>query len=301
LVELGNGDSSRVLAKLDAEPVALAAGDQMLAVATTSPTPIHLFRGEGLDPLAPLAIDFACDDSDQHADGLALRPVELAVFDDRVWVRTLDEGHAPGFSCYTPQIEQWHLPYYGHYTYEQLVEFGEWTRGARLRVINDHLWALTRDEGHTVVALADQELAVLSDAPDGEFACARDIAQGPERSMLLLSCDDELVRLTRDDVGDFERATLGKVELAPHAASAQLDHRIAAAPGRVLLTFTAHDGGDSGPALWTQVWTWDQVAGMRTLRVIPGREAVSIATTSGLGLIVLRTSPSDWDALEVVY
>lgn len=301
LVEFTGAEEMRVLAKLDAEPIALASGDEMLAVATGSSTPIQLFRGAGFEPLAPLAIEFACDDCDQHPDGLATRPVELAVFDERVWVRTREENRAPGFIAYTPQTEQWKLPYYGHYSYEQLVEFGAWTEGARLRVVNDHLWALSEADGHAVIALADQELAVFSDAADGEFACARDIAQGPERSLVLLGCDGALVRLTQNDQGDFQRETLGQLELPPRAATTQLDHRIACAPGRVLLAVTARDTSAARPILWTDIATWDPLAGLRTLRAVPGQACASIATTPELGLIVLRGDENAWDALEVVY
>jgi hypothetical protein len=303
LVEFDGGDAARVLAKLDAEPVALAVGDGAVAVATTSPTPIHLFRGAGLDPLAPLAVAFHYGDSAQHPNAFATQPVQLAVFDDRVWVETLDPNRAPGFSAYLylPGVEQWKLPYYGYYTYDQLVEFGAWARGARLRVVDEHLYALTRDGDHSVLAVADEEFAVLSEAADGPFACARDIARGPERSFVLLGCDGELVRLTRDDIGDFGRESLGKVALRPHAANVHVDHLIACAPGRVLLAFTARDGSDSGPVLWTQLWTWDQVAGLRNLYAIDGQEAVSIATTSKFGVVVLHTPSRAWDALEVVY
>ncbi len=301
LVEFDGRDEVRELAKLDAEPVALAYGDELVAVATRSLTPIHLFRGEGFEPVAPLAVEFACDDCAEHRDGLSTRPVDLAVFDDRVWVQTLEKGHAPGFTVYTPQIKQWKVPYYGHDSYQRLVEYGAWTLGARLRGINDHLWALRHEEGHAVLSLADQELAVFTAAADGEFACARDIAQGPERSFVLLSCDDELVRLTKDEQGDFQREALGKLELPPRAAAAQLDHRIASAPGRVLLTITARAGSDSRPVLWTQISTWNPLEGLRTLRVVPEQEAASIATTPELGLIVLRHDSNAWDTLEVRY
>jgi hypothetical protein len=84
LAEISGRDEVRALAKLDAEPVALARDDELVAVATRSSTPIQLFRGEGFEPLPPLAIEFFCDDCAQRRDGLATRPIDLAVFDERV-------------------------------------------------------------------------------------------------------------------------------------------------------------------------------------------------------------------------
>jgi hypothetical protein len=68
-----------------------------------------------------------------------------------------------------------------------------------------------------------------------------------------------------------------------------------------LLTITAHDGRDSGTVLWTQISTWDPLAGLRTLLIVPEQAAASIATTPELGLIVLRRDPNAWDALAVEY
>jgi hypothetical protein len=69
----------------------------------------------------------------------------------------------------------------------------------------------------------------------------------------------------------------------------------------VLLALTAYELDATRRALWTELFTWDEVLGVRSLGAWDDREASSIATLEAVALVVFRDASGAYDAATIAY
>jgi hypothetical protein len=302
LVELDASNRPTDRAKLGAEPVALAEGDGFVAVATLAPQSLSLFDAASWKRAGPYALQVRAIPPEHGGGSFSTQPRELAIWEGDVWIRTGEPDRPSELAQFVPEHEIDRVPFRTYYDYELLEELAEPTKETRFAVVGGRLWGAGSGASlRGICSFWEGDLVLYDGHPDPALASARDLAEGPGGTLLVLDRAARLIELSYGEGALHLERTLGQIPVPEEVQSPWVDYRIASRGERVLVGVTLYEQTPELHPIVTRIATWEPRAGVMLLATLPAWEVASIASNSQRGLVVLRHANGPYDAVEIRY
>ncbi|MFN0245219.1 MAG: toll/interleukin-1 receptor domain-containing protein [Planctomycetota bacterium] len=316
LWEMDASGKLRRVAALDAEPTALAAGGDCIAVGAAGS--LRLFVGPTAEPQGPYSIH-AVAVSDEPSDAraysnvprsLAIRIVEESdaagdgsrprvATDLEVWMRTQDAEAPPFLLRFSSMHETLTAPFAAGWASAR-ASASELANELGLRVIDGDVYGATSAWGPgRIVKMWDGDFLVTDGREESLVACAWDVAPAPGGGMLVLDCDRALARARSMQGTIVPVQSVAALPLPKTEATARETQRISVCGGRALIAINRFSL--QPPESGTHLFTWTVAGGARLVAAVDRCETVGLATLVESGCAVLRMANGEHQAVRFDY